>query len=454
MALQAALPNLPIYSEMAGNTLPWTANTNTNTEHLISNHDGHLESKESSSCKKSLSNILSRWLKKTSNAPLRISPPVSPSDNIEAQVDRAWRTLRMQPQLCSKGTYRKFKAKLDDFANVYGSDGAKIFWDMILEDLQRYFDAANAPGTRCRESTKLVLGGLLDRAQRQAERTTVARGTTLSRSHTSPLQRNPHRQPTFVIVPAPAGRGYEGKRTTWLRSCHVSNEQQFANNNSLQRHKTKIINIGGRQLQVRAHPFDNTYLQKREVAGCARFEKRLAGGSPKYSNPGPSALSQSVTAEMVQYPTFSQKQARWTLTTLGKLTAYASLSACVVSITKKYKWEGISRSQALSILKQLESRRDLLVRVGAECGTTNSDSREGQERYVNKTTVERRVQCIKAVLAQMAKEYATARDAFGRGIHGGNGMVDLAKVGRVAIPGQQDVRLVQELVTELLEGRS
>ncbi|KAL2425993.1 hypothetical protein ABEF95_008739 [Exophiala dermatitidis] len=362
----------------------------------------------------------------------------------------------MQPQLCSKGTYGKSKAKLDDFANVYGSDGAKIFWDMILEDLQRYFDAANAPDTTCRESTKLVLAGLLGRAQRQAERTTVARGTPLAQTQISPLQRSPYREPTFVIVPAPAGRGHEGKRTTWLRSCHVGNEQHCANNNSLQRHKTKIINIGGRQLQVRAHPFDNTYLQKREIAGYARFEKRLVGGSPKYSNPGPSALSQSVTAEMVQYPTFSQQQARWTLATLGKLTAYASLSACVVSVTKKYKWEGISRNQALSILKQVESRKDLLVRVDTEGGMTNSDSREGQGRYEKTTTVERRVQCVKAGLAQMAKEYATARDAFGRSLHGGNGMVDLAKVGRVAIPGQQNVRLVQELVTELLEleGRS
>ncbi|EXJ85416.1 hypothetical protein A1O1_05780 [Capronia coronata CBS 617.96] len=382
--------------------------------------------------------------------PVHIEPSVLQpySSNIESQVDKAWSSIFVScrcepcwppkqpaPRLCTHGTYNKFWPSLWKFADVYGSDGPKIFWEMILQDIQQYMIVVNDPGARYSESRKETLSQLLGRAERQLHGTTATWGWLgQPRASCSTNQTSTH-----VIVPAPPGRGIEGERAIWMRAYHSADEEHSSKLERIQ--NTRIVNINGRKLQLRKHHFDESYLGRKDGHGSARFARRSTTGSKTASSARkPSPLSQFITAQMVQYPTFTQQPARWTLATLGNITAFASLSAFVVTVTKKYGWEGMTRNHALSILKQLQPRKDLLVRLNMEEPRySKTDSTEKRRRRA-RSTVERRVQCIEAVLGKMADEYDIARGAFACGISIG--------------VGQQDVKVVQELVSRLMDGRS
>ncbi|EXJ86623.1 hypothetical protein A1O3_03576 [Capronia epimyces CBS 606.96] len=293
-----------------------------------------------------------------------------------------------------------------------------MFWEMILQDIQQFIIIVEAPGATYNENDKLVLLRLLERAETQFHRTTAS----------------------WAQLANPQAPGSQPSLQGSIRRCIVPAPTEYLSE-GLEASKTKLVNIDGRQLCMRKQHFDESYLDRKSTARSRRRRMRRRGmiNSPGHAAQRPNPLSHFITAEDVQYPAFTQQEARWTLATLGKTPAYVCLSAFMVSVTAKYNWEGISHNHALSILKQLQERKDLLVRQDA-----------GSE----KTTVERRVQCLKAVLEKMAKEYDLDRKAFTQGISVGTGMADLGKLSRMAIPGQQDVKVVQELVAELLHGRS
>lgn len=485
MAFHAPLPNLPFHSEISNTLYPWKASIDMYDPFVKAT--GITQSRPADGPNRSARGIPNwPWLSwKTSSAPIcsSLTNQTEPHEvhehgnSLESQIDNAWSTIfvscrcrscwppkSLGPRLCSRRTYDKFQPKLTNFAQVYGSDGPKIFWEMILEDIRRYSSLVNAPGALYGENRKQVLSELLERAESRLEKTTSAwdrRAKLTTPGSKQYLYQNRTRR-----VPAPSGRGVGGERAVWINGLSADKKRA---NESLDRQQTRLININGRNLRMRKRHFDEAYLDRKEDQDCARFkrfkrvQRKSTVNSPGHAahGPGPSPLSQSVTADVVQYQTFTTQQARWTHATLGKISAHASLLASAASLTKTYKWEGMARTNALTILKQLEPRRDLLVRLdeGTYVANTNNDGMipvMTGERPGRMTTVEMRVQCLKAWLEKMAKEYDTARREFGRGVSAGSamGLEDIARMSRVNIPGQRDVKSIQALVWQLLKGES
>lgn len=228
-----------------------------------------------------------------------------------------------------------------------------------------------------------------------------------------------------------------------------------------------MVHIGGRELIMRKRAFDQGYLDEKDQQGYERFDRQALAVARQYcqdTSDTPdstlalrvgrkeSRLSQSTTAEDVEYPTFVHQPARWSLASRGKITVYDELSAYVASLTKRYQWEGFIRNQALSTLKSLRPRRDLAVWYDREheVPLRGNRGRVKRMRPTEKTTMERRVQCLKAVLEKMASEYDAARRDFSRNVSLEMGLGDLNRTGTWRIAGQKDVQVVKGLVWEWL----
>ncbi|KAK4938978.1 hypothetical protein LTR10_020637 [Elasticomyces elasticus] len=331
-------------------------------------------------------------------------PQVSPEarrkrflKGIDEQVDKTWKKLFVvrrcaccppstQPRLCEQGTYAKFKPCLSCYTNVYGSDGPQVYWGMIVDDMKGMYGQIKQARRGGWKFKALVMMGVLKRAAEEYE--AAKEGQTLTFPKVSPSER------TFVCeVPAPESFGVDGKRLIVIRApVRLSLEDHIMSEEAITS-KTGLVNTDYRMFKVKKLPRDAEYLQRIPRRPLVAREPRAL-----------SKLRMSVIAEEVEYPAF----------TVGQITAYDALSRYASSLAKRYGWESPIYKQTRSVLKQLQSRTDLMVAVSF----AHEDFAPAIGDGAAMTPIERRTQRIKVLLANMSKIYERDRKAFGDEILG------------------------------------